>query len=209
MYTLKYRLKLYFINLKTNFIPKTFIYDCLQLGQNYKLVDENKIFSILAFRDQKYEGYLCCQGLPQQPGDDPPKSSFLSIWTNKLRSLLQHKGESKMHNTQRHTHSVWEAEKLLNINNKNIMTSNLCLQRKNSRGYCIKKKYLKGYHEERIIRTGRSSWKLNIVVKFLTRVSNDTHIMFPFGTRWEGHAGILFFIKSPSSLTDFFNHVCG
>ena len=79
MYTLKYRLKLYFINLKTNFIPKTFIYDCLQLGQNYKLVDENKIFSILAFRDQKYEGYLCCQGLPQQPGDDPPKSSFLSI----------------------------------------------------------------------------------------------------------------------------------
>ena len=137
-YTLKYRFKLYFINLKQNFIHKTFIYDCLQLGQNYKLVDKNKSFSILSFRDQKYEGCLCYQGLPQQSWVDPPKSSFLSIWTHKLRSLLQYKGECKMHNTQTYTHSVWEAEKLLN--NKNIMTSNLCLQRRNSKGYFIKKK---------------------------------------------------------------------
>ena len=66
------------------------------------------------------------------------------------------------------------------------MTSNLCLQRRNSKGYFIKKKKsLRGYNEERIIRTGRSSWKLNIVVKFLIRESNDTHITFPFGTRWK------------------------
>lgn len=87
-----YRSKLYIYTkykfVKTNFIHKIFIYDCLQLEQNYELVDKNKIFSILAFRDQKYEGYLSYQGTPQQTWVNLPKSSFLSIYTSKLRSLL-------------------------------------------------------------------------------------------------------------------------